>query len=96
MSSVAMEGGRTVVLIAAVGEVHADDVQADITELVDGLHRVGLGANGADDGSPAEDALGLEGSVEMGQPVDPAAIVEVVESRSGHFDRKLGGRGMDV
>src|SRR4051794_39929504 len=64
-----------VVLVAAVREVHAHDVEAGGAELVDGLGRVGLGADGADDGRAAVVLLGLEGRVELGQPVDPADLL---------------------
>lgn len=77
------------ILVAAVGKVHANDVQPGITELVDGLNGVGLGANRANDGRPAEVALGLVGGVELGKPVDPATEVKMVQSGSGHY---RGGR----
>lgn len=51
-----------------MGEVHADNVKTGISELVDGLNRVGLGANGADDGGAAIVALRSESSVEGGKP----------------------------
>jgi len=70
---------RTVVFIAAVGKVHAHNVQSSIAELVDGLDRVGLGSDGADDGSPAKVAGGLVSSVELGKPVDSATEVEMIE-----------------
>jgi hypothetical protein len=74
-----------VVFVAAVGKVHAHHVQTSIAELVDGLDRVCLWADGADDGSPAQVPLGLQGSVELGEPVN-SAQVEVIESSSGHRD----------
>lgn len=72
------------VLVGAVGEVHAHDVKTGQAQLVDGLDRVGLGANGADDGGAAQVALGLVGSVERGQPGDLAAQLEVLLGRGGH------------
>jgi len=75
---------HTVVLIAAVGEVHPHNVEASIAKLVDGLYGVCLGADRADDGSPTEVALGLERSVELGEPVDSASELEVVEGGSRH------------
>ena len=73
------------VFVAAMGEVHPHHVEASITKLVDGLNRVGLGADGADDGSPTQVASGLEFSVERRQPVNPAAQRQVLESRGSHF-----------
>ena len=40
---------RLVVAVFAVGEVHSDDVEAILSELVDRLNRVRLGTNCADD-----------------------------------------------
>lgn len=51
-----------------MGKVHADNVETRIPELVDGLNRVGLGADCADDGGAAVVALGSESSVERGKP----------------------------
>lgn len=75
---------RLVVVVRAVGEVHADNVEADVAQLVDCLDGVGLGADGADDGAAAVVALGLEGRVERREPVDAPAILEVVLGRGGH------------
>lgn len=73
------------VFVATVREVHPHHVQARLAQLVDGLDRVGLGADGADDGSPAQVALRLVGCVELGEPFDLAAELEVVE-RSRHCE----------
>lgn len=51
-----------------MGEVHADNVETGIAQLVDGLDRVGLGANGADDGRAAVVVLRAVGGVERGKP----------------------------
>ncbi len=75
---------RTVVFIAAMGEVHAHNVQARLAQLVNGLDGVGLGANGADDGGPAQVALRLVGRVKLCQPFDLAPEGEMVESRGRH------------
>lgn len=64
-------------------EVHADDVQARLAEAVDGLDRVGLGSDGADDGGAAEVPLRLDGGVEVGEPGDGAANFEMI-LRRGH------------
>ena len=77
---------RTVILVAAVREVHANDVETIVAELVDGLDRVGLGANGADNRGTAELASRLELSVELGEPLDLASKVEVVKRSSGHCE----------
>lgn len=50
------------------GEVHANNVETGLAEGVDGLNRVGLGADGADDGRAAVVLLGLVGGVEVGEP----------------------------
>lgn len=74
-----------VVLVGAVGEVHANDVETGIAETVDGLDRVGLGANGADDGGTAVVVLGAVGRVEGGQPGEAtAADVEMILSSGSH------------
>lgn len=74
------------VLVAAVGEVHAHHVEASLAELVDGLNRVRLGANGADDGGAAEVAGRLERGIELREPFDLAPQVEVVESCVDHVE----------
>ena len=71
---------RLVVLVCAVGEVHAHDIETSLAEGIDLLGGVGLGPNGADNGG----ATVLTGrrvlSVELRQPFDPrAAGVQVVE-----------------
>lgn len=73
-----------VVLVGAVGEVHANNVEASSTQPVDGLGGVGLGANGADDGGAAEVPLGGVGGVEGGEPVNLAAQLEVVLGSGSH------------
>lgn len=83
---------RLVVLVAAVGEVHAGHVQAGITQLVDGLDRVGLGADGADDGGAAEVAGRRELRLERGQPIDAAADIQVVLGRGSHCAEGSGVR----
>ena len=75
---------RLVVLVRSVGKVHADDVKTGITEVVNGLDRVGLGANGANDGGAAVVALRSVGGVEGGKPRDLASEFEVVLSGGGH------------
>jgi len=76
----------TVVLVAAMGEVHANNVQPNITKLVDGLNRVRLGANRADDRRAAEVTGRREGSIELGEPVDSAAELEMVKGCGCHSD----------
>lgn len=80
------EGERTVVFVAAVGEVHAHHVQTRLAEFVNGLHGVGFGADGADDGSPAQVALRLVGRVKLRKPFDLAAERKMVESGRRHCD----------
>jgi hypothetical protein len=75
-----------VILVAAVGKVHAHNIEASLTEFVDGLDRVRLGANRADDGSPTEVTRGLESSIELGKPVDSAAELKVIEGGGRHLD----------
>jgi hypothetical protein len=67
-----------------VGEVHANDIKTGSAELVDGLNRVGLGANGADDGRAAVVALRGVIGIEVGQPGDAAAGVEVLLCVGSH------------
>ena len=43
---------RLVVFVRAMGEVHADKIETGSSELVDGIDRVRLGADSADDGGP--------------------------------------------
>lgn len=42
---------RLVICVVTVGAVHANDVETSLAERVDGSGRVGLWANGTDDGS---------------------------------------------
>lgn len=68
------------IFVAAVGKIHPHNVQASFAELVDGLNRVGLGANGTDDRRPPQVPLRLVRRVELRQPFDLAAELEMVES----------------
>jgi len=62
-----------------VGEVHANDIETDLAEGVDLLGRVGLGADGADDGGSSVLLGRCVLSVELAEPLDPGpAGVEVV------------------
>ncbi len=85
LSSTSVVDDGLMVIIAAVGEVHAYDIETGGPELVDGLRGVCLGSYGANDGRSAIVLLGLEGSVELGEPVDSADLLEVVQS-GGHYD----------
>lgn len=84
-----------VVLVRAVGEVHADDVETGITQTVDGLDRVGLGANGADNGGTAVVARGSVCGVQRGKPRDLTAELEVFLGGGGHdaLGTLVGGSG---
>lgn len=73
-------GKPTVILVATMGEVHPHHVKAGLTELVDRLNGVGLGANGADNGRPAQVALRRDLGVKRSQPFNLAAEAQVVES----------------
>lgn len=85
---------RLVVLVGAVRKVHADDIQTSSTERVDLLGRVGLGANGADDGCATVLLGGVVLGVELGQPFNPGpAGVEVVESVGHSCERRMAGCG---
>lgn len=66
-----------------MGEVHADNIETSGTQLVDGLDGVGLGTNGADDGSTTVVSLRLESCVERGQPSNLTAKIEVILGSSG-------------
>ena len=80
-----------VVLVRPVGEVHANDIEAGLAELVDGLDRVRLGANGADDGGPTVVLGGLEFGVELGEPRNlGGAGAEVVKSGRHVESRRRG------
>jgi hypothetical protein len=71
---------RLVVVVRAVGEVHANDIEPSFAESVDLLGGVGLGANGADDGGAAVLLSRLVLGVQLGEPLDArAAGIEVVE-----------------
>jgi hypothetical protein len=70
-----------VVLVRTVGEVHADDIETNLAQSVDLLGRVGLGANGTDDGGTAVLLGWVVLSVELAEPFNPGpASVEVVQS----------------
>jgi hypothetical protein len=70
-----------VVVVGAVGEVHADDIETSLAQRVDLLSRVCLGSNGTDDGGPAVFFGWLVLSVELRQPFNSGSSrVEVVES----------------
>lgn len=104
---------------------HANNVQAGVPELVDGLNRVCLGADCADlfvrslasatvfldlftwsstrslsgwlacssyDGCAAVVLGGLEGGIELSEPVDAASEGEVVKGGSSHCVCMWGGR----
>lgn len=64
-----------------MGEVHAHYIEADFAEGVDLLGRVGLGANGADDGGATVLPSGRVLGIELAEPFNPGpARVEVVET----------------
>lgn len=67
------ERDALVVLVAAVGEVHANNVETIVAELVQGLDGVGLGSDCTDDGGTAKVASWLKLGVELCQPADGAA-----------------------
>lgn len=67
-----------VVFVLAVREVHADNVKAGGSQLVDSLDRVRLGSNCADDGCSSEVLLGGVCCVETSQPLDAAIARHVV------------------
>ena len=72
---------RLVVLVRAVGEVHADNIETSPAQRVDLLCRVGLGADGTDDGGAAVFLGRVVLSVELAEPFNPGpASVEVVQS----------------
>lgn len=77
---------RTMILIAAVGKVHAHNIETRFAELVDGLNRVRLGTDCANDGSTTEVARGLESSIKLGKPVDSAAELKMIKGRGRHPD----------
>ena len=72
---------RLVVLVRAVGEVHADDVETSPAESVHLLRGVGLGADGADDGGSSVLLGWVVFGVELAEPLNPGpASIEVVEA----------------
>ena len=75
---------RLVVFVGTVGKVHADNIKSGGAQLVDGLDRVGLGANGADDGGTAEVLLRAESCVERSEPGNLAAQLEVLFGSGSH------------
>ena len=69
-----------------MGEVHADDVQTSLAEHVDLLWRVGLWANGADDGGTAELLLWHVLGVELREPLDSGTTTSQVSESVSHCD----------
>lgn len=68
-----------VVLVGAVGEVHANNIETGLAQRVDLLGRVRLGADCADDGGSSVLLRGVVLGVELAEPFDPgSASVEVV------------------
>jgi hypothetical protein len=68
-----------VVLVGAMGEVHANYIETNFTEGVDLLSGVCLGADGTDDGGSPVLLCRCVLSVELAEPLDPGpAGVEVV------------------
>lgn len=79
---------RLVVFVGAVGEVHANNIETGLAELVNGRNRVGLRPNGADDRGTTIVLGWLEFGVELGQPRNlSGAGAEVVKSCC-HFESK--------
>ena len=71
-----------VVFIGSVGKVHADDIEAGFAELVDGLDRICLGTDCADDRGSAVIFCGLEFGIQLGEPTDlRCARCEVLHGR---------------
>ena len=62
-----------------MGEVHTNDIETGGSQLVDGLNRVGLGTNSADDGGTTVIVLGGVCGIEGGEPFYLTTQVEVVE-----------------
>lgn len=62
-----------------MGKVHADNIETGTTEVVDGLDRVCLRTDSADNGGPAHVVLGCIGSIKSGEPLDLVAKVKMVE-----------------
>jgi hypothetical protein len=83
-SGASIVNDRLVIFVGAVGEVHAHNIKTGSSELVDGLDRVCLGTNSADDRSSSQVLLGGVGGVERGQPLDAAIVGHVVGGGRGH------------
>lgn len=83
---------RLVVLVRTVGEVHTDNVETSSSQLVDGLNRVRVGANCADDGGSSEVSLGGVGGIEGSQPLDAAIVGQVVGGGNGDRHGALKAR----
>jgi hypothetical protein len=75
-----------VVFVGAVGEVHANNVKTGSAELVDGLDRVCLGADCADDGGAAVVLGWLELGVQLGEPFDLSRAGAEVVKGGRHLD----------
>lgn len=67
-----------------MGEVHANNIETGGAELVDGLDRVGLGADRADDGGAAVVALRSVVGIQVGEPGNAAAGIEVLLGVGSH------------
>lgn len=70
------------VLVRAVGEVHANNIETCHAQFVDRLDGVGLGANCADDGCTAVVLCWLVFGIELAQPLDLGAGGEMICSSS--------------
>ena len=77
------------VLVRAVGEVHANNIETCHAQFVDRLDGVCLGANCADDGCTAVVLCWLVFGIELAQPLDLGAGGEMV-CGSSHDGRDLG------
>ena len=66
------------VLVRAMGEVHADDIETCHAQFVDGLDGVCLGTNCADDGCSAVVLGWLVFGIKLAQPLDLGAGGEMV------------------
>ena len=77
------------VLVAAMGEVHANDIETSGAELVDGLDGVGLGSNGADDGGSTEVSCWLVLGVQLRKPLDLGSSRQMI-CGSCHDDGFVG------
>lgn len=67
------------ILIATMREVHSHDVHPSLAELIDGLDRVRLGPDSADDGGSTICLGRSEGGIQVGEPFDSAPHGEVIE-----------------